>query len=76
VGSTPTDADAAWAGGRPAAPAWNQAEADALLAVAEGHAHGHAMEAARGWDALALLRGVRPLFREIVARAKGAGATT
>lgn len=40
------------------------------LDVAEGYVANHEAEAARGWDPLELLRGVRPRLVEIIRRAK------
>jgi hypothetical protein len=51
-------------GGRTPAPLAT-AMADAL-AIAEGYVANHDLEARRGWDALALLRGVAPLVRRCV----------
>jgi hypothetical protein len=40
-----------------------------LLAVAEGYVANQEQEAARGWDALQLLRGVGPVLRDVLTRA-------
>ncbi len=40
------------------------------LAVAKAYASDHEREGNRGWDALELLRGVRPRLRQIIERAK------
>jgi len=40
------------------------------LAVAEGYVANHEAEAARGWDAMQLLAGVRPRLTEIIRRAR------
>ncbi len=41
-----------------------------LVAIGEGYVRHHDIEAARGWDALELLRGLKPLLPQIAARAK------
>src|SRR5262245_54557335 len=41
-----------------------------LVAIGEGYVRGHEMEAARGWDALDLLRGLRPLLQQTAGRIK------
>jgi hypothetical protein len=53
--------------GRGFSPALAAVVAD-LLAVAAEYARDPAAEAARGWDALELLRGVRPLLRAVIQR--------
>jgi hypothetical protein len=53
-------------GGQPP-PLFKTLAAD-LLAQAEGYIRDHDKEAARGWDALELLRGVEPVLRGVVSR--------
>lgn len=48
---------------------WGVLAAD-LLAIGEGYVRHHDLEAARGWDALELLRGLLPLTRQTAARVK------
>jgi hypothetical protein len=55
-------------GGRP--PPLFRAVAANLLAQAEGYVANRDVEAARGWDALELLRGVMPVLRGVVANVR------
>jgi hypothetical protein len=41
-----------------------------LLAIGAGYVHHHDLEAARGWDPLQLLRGLKPLVAEQASRVK------
>jgi hypothetical protein len=59
-------------GGRP--PGAFVRVAGDLVELAEGYVTNHEAEATRGWDALQLLRGLRPVLTQAVANAKAGAA--
>jgi hypothetical protein len=59
----------AWDFGGQPPPLFRTVAAD-LLAIAEGYVRHHDLEASRGWDALELLRELKPVLRSVLVNVK------